>query len=161
WAAEVAARPDGWSVEFAIPLHLLRFPDAAAQTWGFFVRRELARTHEVIDSVLIPRNANGYVSRFGHLVGVEGLSSHRDIEVAPSLAMRGTLRPQFSDASIPQPRLFDPSFDLGLDFKAALTSRLTLNGTLNPDFGQVEADQVILNLSNFEAFFPEKRPFFT
>jgi len=161
WAAEVATRPDGWSVEFAIPLHLLRFPAAATQTWGFFVRRELARTHEVIDSVLIPRNSNGYVSRFGHLTGIEGLTSRRDIEVMPYLATRATIRPQFSDASIPQPRLFDPSFDVGLDFKAALTSRLTLNGTLNPDFGQVEADQVILNLSNFEPFFPEKRPFFT
>jgi hypothetical protein len=161
WEAEVAPREDGWSAEFAIPMHLFRFPSAPLQTWGFFVRRELGRRREVIDSVLIPRNANGFVSRFGHLTGVEGITSHRDVELLPYLASRATLRPQFSDASVPHPRLLDPSLDLGLDFKAVLTSSLTLNGTFNPDFGQVEADQVILNLSNVEQFFPEKRPFFT
>ena len=161
WDAAVSARPDGWSAEFAIPLNLLRFTDAPVQTWGFFVRREIARTHEVIDSVLIPRNANGFVSRFGHLSGLRGLKQKTDIEVTPYLAARGTLRPQFSDPSIPKPRLFDPSIDVGFDLKAAVTRGLTLDATVNPDFGQVEADQVILNLTNFEQFFPEKRPFFT
>jgi hypothetical protein len=161
WDAAVSARPDGWSAEFAIPLNLLRFSDAPVQTWGFFVRREIARTHEVIDSVLIPRNANGFVSRFGHLSGLRGLKQKTDIEVTPYLAARGTLRPQFSDPSIPKPRLLDPSIDVGFDLKAAVTRGLTLDATVNPDFGQVEADQVILNLTNFEQFFPEKRPFFT
>ncbi len=161
WDVAVSARPDGWSAEFAIPLNLLRFSDAPVQTWGFFVRRDLARTHEVIDSVLIPRNANGFVSRFGHLSGMSGLKQKTDIEVVPYVASRATLRPQFSDASRPRPRLFDPSIDLGFDLKAAVTRGLTLNATFNPDFGQVEADQAILNLTNFEQLFPEKRPFFT
>lgn len=161
WDAAVSARPDGWSAEFAIPLRQLRFSDTPEQTWGFFVRRELARTHEVIDSVLVPRNANGMVSRFGHLSGMTGLKQRADLELLPYVAARATLRPQFSDASMPTPRLLDPSIDLGLDLKAAITRGLTLNATVNPDFGQVEADQVILNLTNFEQFFPEKRPFFT
>lgn len=161
WDAAVSARPDGWSAEFAIPLNLLRFSDAPVQTWGFFVRREIARTHEVLDSVLIPRNANGFVSRFGHLTGLRGIKPKTDIEVTPYIAARGTLRPQFFDPSIPKPRLLDPSIDVGFDLKAAVTHGLTLDATVNPDFGQVEADQVILNLTNFEAFFPEKRPFFT
>ncbi len=161
WQGAASVRPDGWSAELAIPLHLLRFREGDVQTWGFFVRRELARTHEVLDSVLIPRNANGMVSRFGHLSGMTGLKQRVDLELLPYVATRMTLRPQFSDASIPKPRLLDPSIDLGLDLKAAVTRGLTLNATVNPDFGQVEADQVILNLSNFEQFFPEKRPFFT
>src|SRR5260370_36931130 len=90
-----------------------------SQTWGFFVRRELARTHEVLDSVLIPRNANGMVSRFGHLSGMTGLKQRVDLELLPYVATRMTLRPQFSDASIPKPRLLDPSIYLGLDLKAA------------------------------------------
>ncbi len=161
WEAAVSERPDGWSAEFAIPLNLLRFSDRPMQTWGFFVRREIARTHEVLDSVLIPRNANGFVSRFGHLSGLSGLGRKTDIEVTPYIAARAALRPQFSDPSIPRPRLLDPSLDLGFDLKAALTRSLTLRATVNPDFGEVEADQVILNLTNFEQFFPEKRPFFT
>ena len=161
WEAAVSERPDGWSAEFAIPLNLLRFSDGPMQTWGFFVRREIARTHEVLDSVLIPRNANGFVSRFGHLSGLSGLKQKTDIEVTPYVAARATLRPQFSDPSIPRPRLLDPSLDLGFDLKGAITRGLTLNATVNPDFGQVEADQVILNLTNFEQLFPEKRPFFT
>jgi hypothetical protein len=162
WDAAVAPRADGWSAEFRIPLNLLlHFNNEPEQTWGFFVRRELARTHEVIDSVLIPRNANGLVSRFGHLTGLVNLASKRDFELTPYLASRLSLRPQFSEGSTPQLRLLDPSADAGLDLKVALNRGLTLNATLNPDFGQVEADQMILNLSNFEQFYPEKRPFFT
>jgi len=131
------------------------------QTWGFFVRREIARTHEVLDSVLIPRSTIGFVSRFGHLSGLSGLKPKANIEITPYVAARATLRPQFSDPSIPKPRLLDPSLDLGFDLKAAVTRGLLLNATVNPDFGQVEADQVILNLTNFEPLFPEKRPFFT
>ena len=161
WEAGVSERPDGWTAEFAIPLNLLRFTDRPLQTWGFFARREIARTHEVLDSVLIPRDANGFVSRFGHLSGLSGLRPKTDIEVTPYAAARATLRPQFADPSTPRPRLLDPSLDLGFDLKAAITRGLTLRATVNPDFGEVEPDQVILNLTNFEQLFPEKRPFFT
>src|SRR5439155_178122 len=81
----------------------------------------------------------------------------RNLELFPYAAARLALRPQFSDPAMPRPRLADPSLDVGLDVRAGLTPRLQLNATVNPDFGQVEADQLILNLSNQEAFFPEKR----
>jgi hypothetical protein len=160
WSSKVAARPDGWSVELAIPLGVLRFPSAPEQRWGFEVRRQVPRTHQTFDSTLISRTVNGGVSLFGELVGLIDLKPKRDVEVVPYAAARLTLQPQFSAATTPQPRLVDPALDLGADLRMALLSDLTLNATVNPDFGQVEADQLILNLSNSELFFPEKRPFF-
>jgi hypothetical protein len=161
WDGATSSVADGWVAEFAIPLSVLRFPEAAMQTWGFSVRREIARLNEQVESVDNPRTSNANVSRLGHLTGMEGLKPRRAVELVPYLATRGILRPQFSDAALPRPRLMDPTLDVGLDVKAALTSDLALNATFNPDFGQVEADQLILNLSSFEAFFPEKRSFFT
>ncbi len=161
WDGATSSLPDGWVAEFAIPLALLRFPDADVQTWGFSVRRQIARLNEEIESVDNPRTSNANVSRLGHLTGMQGLKPRSAVQLVPYLSSRGILRPQHSDASLPQPRLMDPTLDVGLDLKAALTSDLALNATINPDFGQVEADQLILNLSTFEAFFPEKRPFFT
>ncbi|MFY0562806.1 DUF5916 domain-containing protein [Archangium lansingense] len=161
WDAAAGPREGGWVAEFAIPLSLLRFPEAPVQTWGFSVRRDIARRNEELETVLNPRTSNAVVSRLGHLTGMEELKPQRAVELVPYLAARTVARPQFSDAARPWPRLMDPSADLGLDFKLALTSNLALTGTFNPDFGQVEADQLILNLSTFESFFPEKRPFFT
>ncbi len=161
WDAAAGSTGSGWVAELAIPLSLLRFPEAPMQTWGFSVRREIARRNEELETVLNPRTSNAVVSRLGHLTGLENLSPKRAVELVPYLAARTVARPQFSDAARPSPRLMDPSLDVGLDFKTALTSNLALTATLNPDFGQVEADQLILNLSTFEAFFPEKRPFFT
>jgi hypothetical protein len=161
WDAAAGRVEDGWVAEFSIPLSQLRFPAAPVQTWGFGVRRLLARNNEDIGSVANPRTSGATVSRLGHLTGMERLQPRRALELTPYLATRGLLRPQFSDASRPTPRLLDPTLDVGLDLKAALTSDLALNATFNPDFGQVEADRLLLNLSTFEVFFPEKRPFFT
>lgn len=160
WDGAAAALPDGWSAELVIPLHLLRFTESDTNIWGLHVRRQLARTHEVIDSNLIPRNANGFVSRLGHLVGLRDIPSRRNIELVPYVAARYSLQPQYADPTRPTPRLGSPSADVGADLRMALTSGLTLNATVNPDFGQVEADQLILNLTTFEQLFPEKRPFF-
>lgn len=165
WEAAAAMQPDGWSVELAIPLRVLRFSPGAT-AWGIDVRRMVPRTHQFIDSSLMPRDANPVapgdlvVSRFGRLEGLKDLRPGRDVELTPYSAARAALRPRYSDPARPTPRLLDPSIDVGLDFKMALTSDLSLAGAINPDFGQVEADQVIQNLSTQEPFFPEKRPFF-
>lgn len=160
WDARVSRRADGWSVEMAIPLQALRFPKADLQTWGMSAQREITRKHEQLNSVPIPRSVTAPVTRWGHVV-LEGLTRRPEIEIAPYVAARATWRPQFSSEDQPHPRLFDPSADVGVDFKVGLNSQLTLNGAINPDFGQVEADQIILNLTTFEQFFPEKRPLFT
>lgn len=160
WQGASAKRPDGWSAEVAIPLAILRFPAAKEQKWGYHVRRDIIRTHETIDSTLLPRSANALVSLFAEVKGVTDLKPRPDVEIVPYLAARTTWRPQFSDSTTPRPRLLDPSADLGADVRASLFSDLILNATVNPDFGQVEADQIILNLGTQEVFFPEKRPFF-
>nr|WP_228530955.1 MULTISPECIES: DUF5916 domain-containing protein [Myxococcaceae] len=161
WAGASGSRPDGWTAEYAIPLSQLRFPSAPIQTWGFSVRRDIPRKNEEIEMVDNPRTTNANVSRMGHLRGLEGVSSRNAVELLPYVAARAGLQPQFSDAAQPHPRLFNPAMDVGLDLRTALTSDLTLNATVNPDFGQVEADSLQLNLSTFETFFQEKRPFFT
>ncbi len=160
WAAEVARRPDGWSIEIAIPLRILSFPQNRDQRWGILVRRTVPRTHQVFDSSLVPRNANALVSMFGALTDLRDLAPHRDLELTPYVAARASLRPQYSDPTRPTPRLFDPSLDIGIDLRASLSSDMVLNAAFNPDFGQVEADQLIQNLSTYEQYFPEKRPFF-
>ncbi|HYO72181.1 MAG TPA: DUF5916 domain-containing protein [Archangium sp.] len=161
WDGAAAMAPDGWTAEITIPLRTLRFPSAPVQTWGFAAQRTIARLYEESLSVYIPRDANGRVSRLGHLTGLEQLQTTRRLELTTYAATRMVLRPQFTSTALPEPRLLDPSADLGVDVNAALTSDLTLNATINPDFGQVEADQIILNLSTFEQYLPEKRPFFT
>ncbi len=160
WEGTVAIDADGWTAEFAIPLAVLRYPAAAAQSWGFGVQREIGRNHERLATMLIPRNGRGLASRLGTLVGIDGIEPHTDLEVAPYTATRMVLRPQFSDPASPRPRVGETVGNIGVDFRSRVGSRLALTGTVNPDFGQVEADQIILNLSNFEYFFPEKRPFF-
>ncbi|ACG72285.1 conserved hypothetical protein [Anaeromyxobacter sp. K] len=166
WDAAVAGDARGWSVELAIPLRQLRFSSAPEQQWGFVVRRHVPRTHQVFGSVLMPREANPLnpgnlvVSRFGRLEGLSALDPPRGLELLPYVAARATVRPQYSDPARPRPRLVDPLVDVGLDLKSPLGSGLTLTGAINPDFGQVESDEVIQNLQNSEPFFPEKRPFF-
>ena len=160
WDGAAHVVSDGWTAEIAIPLQILRYPAASVQTWGFAVQRRIFRLHEDDLSVYIPVNSPAVVSRFGHLSGMTDLEPKQNVELLPYAAARAVLRPQFSDPSLPEPRLWDPSGDLGLDVRASITSDLTLNATLNPDFGQVEVDQIIQNLSTFEQFFPEKRPFF-
>lgn len=159
WEGATAALADGWGAELRIPLAALRFSNAPVQTWGFAVKRVVARRHEELLSVHMPRGARGQLARMGSLTGLQGLAPVQDLEVAPYTAARLAFRPRVSD--VPSPRDADPVGDVGVDVRASLGRALSLQGTVNPDFGQVEADEIIQNLSTFEIFFPEKRPFFT
>ncbi len=159
WDGAVTADAGGWTAEFMIPLSVLRFSASGEQTWGFAVRRVIARTHEELVSIPLKRSDRGIVARLADLTGLNDLRPVHEFSVAPYLAARLQWRPA-SDAS-PSPRLRDPSADLGVDLRASLGRGLALQATVNPDFGQVEADTIQQNLSTFELFFPEKRPFFT
>jgi hypothetical protein len=159
WQANVASRPDGWSAEMAVPLRFFRFSYIPQRTVGFLAQRHITRTHEDIASVLLPRNNKGYVSLFGELSGLNQLRPRANLDLLPYVATRLTSHPQFSDPAIPWPHIVDGSLDVGVDIRTVI-SRLQLNLTINPDFGQIESDQIILNLTNQEAVFPEKRPFF-
>ncbi len=158
WDGAAALLADGWSAELAIPLRILRFEPADPLVFGVYVQRKIARTHAILASRLIPLGAGAFVSQFGEL-RMGAVAPRWDLEVMPFLATRLMLRPQQPDTATP--RVGDPMGDLGLDFRAPLTRGVSVTGTVNPDFGQVEADPVILNLTRFEPFFPEKRPFFT
>ena len=161
WDGATAGLPDGWSAEFVLPLSIFRFSPATRQTWAIAVRRVVGRSQEDVVSIPLKRSDRGVVGRFADLTGLDGLEPVQDFSVAPYLAARLVARPKYSDDTRPFPRLLDPSADLGVDLRASLGRGLSLQASVNPDFGQVEADQIVQNLSTFELVFPEKRPFFT
>jgi hypothetical protein len=159
WDGAVTADAAGWTAEFMIPLSILRFSAQGDQVWGIGIRRVIARTHEELVNIPLKRSDRGIVARLASLTGLNGLQPVQEFSIAPYLAARLQWRPE-SDAA-PQPRLLDPSFDVGVDLRASLGRGLALQATINPDFGQVEADTIQQNLSTYELFYPEKRPFFT
>jgi hypothetical protein len=158
---EVATTVDslGWTAEFRIPFSQLRYkPTEGEQRWGLNVIRDLARKDERSYWSPMPQGQPGFSSRFGTLTGLHGLRSPRSLEVLPYTSARVTRAPGTTEN--PFYRRNAPGADLGADVKYGITSDFTLTATLNPDFGQVEADPSQVNLSAFETFLPEQRPFF-
>lgn len=158
WDFETHIDAEGWTAEVRIPLSQLRYQPLPEQTWGIQVQRRVFREEE--RSLWQPKleDENGWVSRFGRLEGLVGLPVQRRIELLPYSVTR---HERFeADASDPFTDGRDNKVALGLDGKIGVSSNLTLDFTINPDFGQVEADPSQLNLSAFETFFQEKRPFF-
>ena len=157
WDVVVAKRADGWSAEFRIPLSQLRFPPSEKPTFGFALSRQIARLNETSTWPLIAKSTNGIVSQFGELRGLELSKSPKRLELVPYTVGDLSTKP---DSGNPLVKGVDPGASIGLDMKYAITPALTLTATVNPDFGQVEADPAVVNLSAFETFFPERRPFF-
>jgi hypothetical protein len=153
-----AARVDslGWVAEYRIPFSQLRFSNAPAHTFGLLAVRDVARTGQRISWPLYRRDQQGYVSQAGALNGIDGLVPPRRIEVAPYAVAKNVTRARIGADGYRHPQ----QFAVGADAKIGLASNLTLDATINPDFGQVEADPAVLNLSAFEQFFEERRPFF-
>ena len=153
---DVATRTDslGWTAEFRIPLSQLRYPPAESHTFGMMIVRELARRNERVSWPLMRRSRNALVSQFGDVGGLAGLGSPKRLEVAPYVLVRNTGAVRADDIRRSQ------QGTMGADLKYGLTSNLTIDATINPDFGQVEADPAQLNLTAFETFFQERRPFF-
>ena len=151
WEAQVAATQTGWSAELRIPFRALRYAREPGQRWGLQVRRFISTRQETDELSPIPRGEAGETSRYGALGPFQSLPDRASLELRPfaltsiARAPDGTLTPRAS---------------LGGDLKWHLTPTLTLDLTINPDFAQVEADQQVLNLSTYETFYPEKRPFF-
>ncbi len=157
WDGVAAITSTGWSAELRIPLRALRFPALPVQSWGLQVRRYVSARQETDEWAHIPRDEAGEVSRYGHLDALEGLRSRTPIELRPFVV--GTIRHN-DPLGYNLARGWAPGISAGVDLKWHVSQSLTLDATLLPDFGQVEADQVILNLTNYELFYPEKRPFF-
>jgi uncharacterized protein DUF5916 len=158
WAGRARIDSLGWTAEMRIPYSQLRFRSNEQGRWGVNFRRYVARRNEYDHVAYTPRNESGFVSRFPDLVGIDGIRPERAIEVRPYAITRGEFLQHapgnpFNDGSKLVP-------DVGVDLKTAVGSKLTLNATINPDFGQVEVDPAVVNLSDVETFFSEKRPFF-
>lgn len=162
WDVATSIDEHGWTAEYRIPLSQIRFAsNAGEQTWGLQFGRTIARYEETSFWSPILPNAGGFMSLAGELRNVTGLGSPRRLEVLPYVVSRVSRTPEPA-GPVPSPfwRRTDPGGSAGADLKYGLTSNLTLTATVNPDFGQVEADPSVVNLSAFETFFPERRPFF-
>lgn len=154
WDVATTVDSLGWTAEFRIPLSQLRYPARESHTFGFGVWRDIERFKERVSWPLYSEQRAGISSQLGELTGIQGLSAPRRLEVTPYAVSK--------NVTVPDGGAFDHRQRLaaGADFKYGLTSNLTLDGTINPDFGQVEADPSVLNLGAFETFFQERRPFF-
>ncbi|MBM3778508.1 MAG: carbohydrate binding family 9 domain-containing protein [Acidimicrobiia bacterium] len=159
--SEARSRIDdqGWTAELWIPFSQLRFNDRPEQVWGLNVRRFTPHLEEEDYWVLVPRTERAWASRFGDLRGIAGVEPSRRVELLPFVAGSSTADGR-ADAADPFNRGNRPAGRAGLDMKMGLGPNLTLQGTVNPDFGQVEADPAEVNLTAVPTRFVEKRPFF-
>jgi hypothetical protein len=156
WESCTQMTDRGWTAELRIPFSCLRFASGDDPVWGIYFSRNISRKGELDRWVYIPESSSGFVSQFGHLKGLNDLRSPRRLEILPY----GVSYAETKTRSTADPDGRSYTHNTGFDVKYGLTSNMTLDATINPDFGQVEADQTILNLSTFETWYPEKRPFF-
>lgn len=160
WEAKTYIGPDGWSAEMRIPFSQLRFSSRSeALSWGVNFQRRLARNGEIAFWSPTPRTQESLVSQFGRLQGINNLAEPRRLEIAPYSA-GSLLRAPNPGNGNPYYNSNQFSTNVGGDIKYGLTSDFTLTATINPDFGQVEADPAVINLTANENFFNERRPFF-
>ena len=157
WSARSRVDAEGWTAEMRIPFSQLRFNAAAEQTWGLELTRNVPDKSERLQWVLIPVDAAGFSSHFGRLEGISGIPPARRLELLPYVAGDLTYRANVNPRNPFDDRLGGRA---GGDLKAGLGPNLTLDATVNPDFGQVEADPAVVNLTAFETVFDERRPFF-
>jgi hypothetical protein len=158
WESAVSLDEQGWSAELKIPFSQLRFAKGDAQTWGINAARFIQRKNETDWLELVPKKESGIASRMAHVSGLDGLKPRRAFSLLPYVVAR---------SEHVEPGDGDPFNDgsrqlggFGADLKYGITTNLTLDATVNPDFGQVEVDPAVVNLTEFETFFDERRPFF-
>lgn len=152
WSAKTRVDRQGWTVEMRIPYSQLRFASQKdGMVWGVNFRRVIQRRNEEVFLVYQPKKESGFVSRFPELTGFEGVHAGRAIEFRPYLTGKAAFLRSGGDEQDP---------NAGFDLRMPIGGRLTLNGSVNPDFGQVEVDPAVINLSDVETFYPERRPFF-
>ena len=156
WEAEAHRDSAGWTAEYRIPFSQLRF-NPTEETWGIQIERIIGRRNEYAVFSFTPKSERAGIARFGHLEGIGGARTGKRLEILPYTVARA----EYVDpAGNPFRDDRETSMSAGVDLKYRVTSDLTLDATLNPDFGQVEVDPATVNLSAFETIFEEKRPFF-
>jgi hypothetical protein len=158
WEAKTAINGQGWIVEMRIPFNQLRFPKKDEYTWGVNFRRIIKRKNETVSYAWVPKSEPAFVSKFAQLEGIRSIKPGRHIELMPYTTGQAQLRPQEPGNPFETGKRF--TGNAGFDLKVGLKSNLTLDATVNPDFGQVEVDPAVINLSAYETYYSEKRPFF-
>ena len=158
WVAKSLLNAQGWSAEMKIPLSQLRFDSETNTSWGLQVRRRILRKEEFSVWQRVPQNAPGWVSEFGKMTGLQNLKAQKPLELQPFAV--GSLQTFEIEPNNPFRDEATSTLDFGVDGKIGLTNDLTVDLTINPDFGQVEADPGAIALDGFQLFFEEQRPFF-
>lgn len=159
WDVATSADAEGWTAEFRIPLSQLRFSTSGDMVWGINFSRPIGRRAEVTYWAPVVPTDGRFVSLMGELRGLQGTNAGRPLEILPYTVGRITSDPTAAGNPLKGRNVTWGS--AGLDLKDGLTSNMTLTATVNPDFGQVDADPSVVNLTAFENFYAEKRPFFT
>jgi hypothetical protein len=157
---ESAARIDdgGWTAEIRVPFDQLRFSRRDVQVWGINFQRTIKRKNEEDHFAWVPKEESGLVSRFAELVGLAGIASGRRLEISPFALSKAKLGPAVPGDPFRTGRGLGAGG--GFDLKGGLSSNLTLDLSVNPDFGEVEVDPAVINISDEETYYEEKRPFF-
>lgn len=158
WEVKTNVDESGWSTEIRIPFGQLRFNEAAEMVWGINLNRDIKRKHEMSFLVMVPKDESGFISRFADLTGLNGVKPKQRLEILPYIVQKAQFLRDSEDDPFYKGNQFQTSF--GADLKFGIGSNLNVDATINPDFGQVEVDPAVVNLSAFESFFDEKRPFF-
>ena len=158
WFSKTHIDDKGWTAEVKIPLSQLRYGNETDKVWGFQITRRLFRKEERSTWQYIPQNSGVWVSRFGELHGLKNIPMHRQVEIAPYIIAQADKYKK--EPGNPFAKGFDTKLTGGLDGKLAVTNDLILDFTINPDFGQVEADPSQVRIDGFQNFFEERRPFF-
>lgn len=158
WEGKVNIDKHGWTAEMKIPFSQLRFVKSEDYVWGINIKREIARKNESVYLSVQPLKESGFVSRFIDLVGIKNISPSSSLEILPYLTGKAEYLKHQPNDPFNSGSIYTPG--VGADIKYALGSNLILNASVNPDFGQVEVDPAVVNLSDVESFFQEKRPFF-
>ena len=159
WDWAVSIDEKGWVAEMRIPFSQLRFRSADRQTWGLHIIRSVQRKNEESWWAFVPKRDSRVVSLSGELRGLDGIPAQTHLELLPYVTARSSVSGT-ADSGDPFNEGRTPSAGAGLDLKWGFSSNMTMDATVNPDFGQVEVDPAVVNLSVFETFFEEKRPFF-
>lgn len=159
WWVKTSITKTGWNAEMRIPLTQLRFEEGDEQLWGMQILRYIFRKDELSSWQPMKREKSGFVSQFGTMNGIKNIKPKNTLDVMPYMVARAERFEKEPDNPFRESGKRN-GFDVGLDAKIGLTNYLTMDLTINPDFGQVEADPSEVNLSTYETFFEEKRPFF-
>jgi hypothetical protein len=158
WENKTTVDENGWNLEMKIPFTQLRFNESDKMVWGINLNRDIKRKHEMSFYVMVPKKESGFVSKFADLEGLDGIKPKQRFEILPYVVQKAQYL--VHDENDPFYKSNQYSTSIGADLKFSLGSNLNVDATINPDFGQVEVDPAIVNLSEFETFYEEKRPFF-